>query len=296
MSKLGFVILHYLTDQLTVRCIESIRQTNTLSDYEVVVVDNGSENGSGELLRQQFAGQGLHFILLPKNLGFTAGCNAGYRYAKTQLDCDFIAFVNNDLCFTSDNILSVLEKDVGLYHAAVIGPKIVDLKKESADINPKKAGSYHPHKEMRKLHRKLTDMTVGIVLSFFDMDLLFFTAKNKLGQLIPPPQPHPGGDKPLSGVELHGSCLFFTPLYTGRFDGLQQVTFMYHEELLLRDAMEQAGLGMLYEPAIHTVHYGGCASAAVAKRPAKARRIRYIREKQSARQTLQYLSAAKEKR
>ena len=57
---------------------------------EVIVVDNGSTDGTREFLRERFPM--VRTVALPENRGFAAGSNAGAREARGE----FIAFLNND--------------------------------------------------------------------------------------------------------------------------------------------------------------------------------------------------------
>ena len=70
-------------------CLDSLRR-QTLEDFETIVVDNGSTDGSLELLRQEYP----EVTLLPlgENHGFAGACNAGIRAAQGQ----FIILLNND--------------------------------------------------------------------------------------------------------------------------------------------------------------------------------------------------------
>jgi GT2 family glycosyltransferase len=64
------------------------------TQLELVVVDNGSTDGSVELLRREFPGVVL--IALPQNLGFGEANNIALRRAL-QRGADFAALVNNDV-------------------------------------------------------------------------------------------------------------------------------------------------------------------------------------------------------
>ncbi len=60
-------------------------------DNEVIVVDNGSTDGSADFLRQHFPT--VRVIALPSNLGFGGGSNAGFRAAKN----DIVVLLNSDM-------------------------------------------------------------------------------------------------------------------------------------------------------------------------------------------------------
>ncbi len=63
---------------------------------EVIVVDNGSTDGSAEWLRTHYPE--VTVVALPKNLGFGGGSNAGFRAAKN----DVVVLLNSDMRVEAD--------------------------------------------------------------------------------------------------------------------------------------------------------------------------------------------------
>jgi len=66
----------------------------TYPDYEIVVVDNGSIDGSGQRLKTEFPG--CTYIFNEGNAGFSKGCNIGIRYAL-EAGFPYILLLNNDV-------------------------------------------------------------------------------------------------------------------------------------------------------------------------------------------------------
>lgn len=77
---------HFLDDCLT--ALE--RQTLPRHQYEVLLIDNGSTDGSVEFVRERFPG--VRVIELRANTGFTGANNAGFQLARGQ----YIVLLNND--------------------------------------------------------------------------------------------------------------------------------------------------------------------------------------------------------
>lgn len=70
-------------------CLESLRR-QTWRDFEVIVVDNGSQDDSLELLARDYPE--VRVLALGENRGFAGACNAGIRAARGE----FVVLLNND--------------------------------------------------------------------------------------------------------------------------------------------------------------------------------------------------------
>lgn len=70
---------------------------------EVLVVDNGSSDGSVEFVRQHFPQ--VKVLALPENLGFGGGSNAGFREAKN----DIVVLLNSDMRVDADFLRPLLD-------------------------------------------------------------------------------------------------------------------------------------------------------------------------------------------
>jgi len=71
-------------------CISSLRE-QTYPRVEIILVDNGSRDGSADYVRERFP-KGVTIIELPENIGYTGGNNAGIRSAHGE----YLAFLNDD--------------------------------------------------------------------------------------------------------------------------------------------------------------------------------------------------------
>jgi GT2 family glycosyltransferase len=70
---------------------------------EIIVVDNGSEDGSAQFLREHFPS--VRVLALDRNLGFGGGSNAGFRAAKN----DIVVLLNSDMRVEPDFLPPLLE-------------------------------------------------------------------------------------------------------------------------------------------------------------------------------------------
>src|SRR5437773_10300815 len=90
MPEISVVVVNLNRCELLGRCLESVWR-QTFSNFEVVVVDNGSTDGSMEFLRA-ISDPRLRLVSLSSNKGFAAGSNAAITVAKGR----YIATLNND--------------------------------------------------------------------------------------------------------------------------------------------------------------------------------------------------------
>ncbi len=87
--RLTVVIPNWNGERFLSTCLSSLRR-QTYRDFETVIVDNGSSDGSVEFVRRDFPE--LRVIPLPENRGFSGAVNAGIMAS----DAEYVALLNND--------------------------------------------------------------------------------------------------------------------------------------------------------------------------------------------------------
>ncbi len=89
MPQISVIIVNWNGKHLLDDCLVAMGR-QTFRDFESILVDNGSTDGSVDYVRTQFPE--VKILALPENLGFTGGNIAGYAQASG----DLIVLLNND--------------------------------------------------------------------------------------------------------------------------------------------------------------------------------------------------------
>ena len=104
-DQVTIVVLSWNRAAETVACLESLRQAD-LGGASVLLVDNGSRDGSVETIRRLFPE--LRVIALPENRGYAGGNNAGIR-AALEAGAEGVLLLNNDTCVAPDFLVALLD-------------------------------------------------------------------------------------------------------------------------------------------------------------------------------------------
>ena len=111
----SIIVVNWNTPALTTVCLENVRRY-TRVPYELIVVDNGSSDGSADIL-ERVAGVS-RLIRLPTNLGFAGGYNRGIEAAHPEND---VVLLNSD-AFVTRGWLQRLSACMVRKGAGLVGP------------------------------------------------------------------------------------------------------------------------------------------------------------------------------
>jgi len=120
--KVSIIILNWNGLEDTIECLESLKKI-TYSNYEVIVVDNGSKRNDAQVLQEKF-GDYIHLIRNDKNYGYTGGNNIAIRYVLKNYSPDYFLILNNDTVVAPDflgQMIKVAENDASI---GIAGPKV----------------------------------------------------------------------------------------------------------------------------------------------------------------------------
>src|SRR5690242_3607437 len=117
----SIVILNWNSFEVTLDCLHSLQKID-YPNFEMVVVDNGSVDGSPAKLLETMPE--IRLIQNSTNLGFAGGCNVGMRDALRR-GTDYVLLLNNDTVVAHDflsQLVRIAESDAKI---GAVSPKIL---------------------------------------------------------------------------------------------------------------------------------------------------------------------------
>lgn len=205
---------------MTCDCLHSIRMHTKDVNYEVIVVDNASTDGSVEHIKTHF--DGIRVISSDRNLGFGKANNKGALEARGK----YLFFLNSDTLLLNNAIhffYNYMErnKEVG----AVGGILLNEQGQVSFSYNRFPSPQTEIKYVLNKLFRRPT---------------------------IPTPPSQPVFVDFISGADL-----FIPKVIFERLNGFDFEFFMYYEETDLQKRMAKIGLTRVIIPDVHIMHLDG---------------------------------------
>lgn len=260
--KVCFVILHYKTYRDTIGCVKSINAIE--GGKNIIIVDNASNNGSFEKVKSKIKHyNNVYFIHNQNNLGFAAGNNIGYEFAKEHLKSNMIIICNNDVIFDDKYFITKLVNYYNNEDFDVAGPDIESLI-DGKHQNPMKF-------EQFDIHRINKEMFKYRLLAFFN-EIYIYDVLKKISEHITKFNKSSGGTIDNKNIMLHGSVVIFSPRFikNEKF-AFRPGTFLYLEENLLSDYCKKKDYKMVYLPNLHVFHKEDSSTNAVVSKSRKKR-------------------------
>ena len=120
MKTVGIVVLNWNGDELTIRCIESVKQSD-YAEWQLVVIDNGSTDGSPEKIARLLPD--VHLIRNPVNMGFAKATNQGIAWVLEH-GADYALILNNDTRIDPRMISHLVQMASACDDQAAVSPKM----------------------------------------------------------------------------------------------------------------------------------------------------------------------------
>src|SRR3989338_2974243 len=245
---LSIIILNYKQKGLLKQCLKGIVMAKPELTYEIIVIDNHSEDGSLAMVETMFLPEAetntsqpmlpiakplvippIKTIAALANDGFAAGNNLGIKAAKGK----YLMILNPDIALvpgTLEKMIVYLEENSKV---GVLGPKL---------INP----DGNVQDSCRRFPSLLTPLYRRTVFGKFPI------SKNPISHYLMKDFNH---NQIIEVDWLFGACLLFRKSVLAKIGLFDERFFMYFEDLDICRRIWKAGYQVIYFPLVELVHY-----------------------------------------
>lgn len=201
--NVSVIIVNYNGGQDILDCIESVLAARSAVDLEIIVVDNGSSDGSPEQIRARF--DDVNLLGLGENRGFAAACNAGISVAQAGT----ILLLNPDTVVRTNAIRLMYEELVKHTNWGIVGARMLN-----ANGVPYRAARRFPAPR-------------DIAIAATGLPKLFHSSRFFNGYLY--------GEREIENLDeveqVEGSCLMISEVARKAVGNLDEQFFIFFEEV-----------------------------------------------------------------
>lgn len=188
MVKISVLMLNWNTSFHTIECLKSF-QRQSFKNFEIVLVDNGSEVKDYLKLREFVKKIKLNVKLrrLEKNAGITGGMDYAYKFARG----DYVIFMNNDMIVVNDFLSEILAPFKRHDDVGAVVPKVKFWDNGPTDEVQFSGGKLTfygtlMNKEMEKYGKKFYDRESKVDVATAACFLVTKKVLRELGEIFPP--------------------------------------------------------------------------------------------------------------
>lgn len=120
MSEVAAIIINRNTKRFLRDCIDSILEQDYDGRILIWVVDNGSTDGSLEMLLNEYPG--VHIVANAGNVGYGRACNQG----ASKVVSDYLLFMNSDTVLSTDTVTEIVRLFKASHTTGIIGPRVLN--------------------------------------------------------------------------------------------------------------------------------------------------------------------------
>ncbi len=230
-DQVAIVVVNWNRSRETIDCLESLEQAD-LGGASVLVVDNGSRDGSVDAIRARFPGREI--VALEHNMGFAGGSNAGMR-AALAAGAEGVLLLNND---------------------AVVAPDFLGWLLDVMNTTPRCAAASSAVMRMDRPEM------LEVAYTQLRFDLRYVVQLIGVNAL-----PGEGFDRRRE-VEVAVACCLLLSAEALRTVGLfDEAYFAYHEDVDWCIRARRAGYRIVYEPCSRVFHRQSSSTSRLRPRP-----------------------------
>jgi len=228
--KLSIIIVNYNVRHFLAHCLLSAKKAVSNIDAEIIVLDNASEDGSKEMMSEEFAD--IRYIYLDENVGFSKANNIGIKESKGE----YVLLLNPDTVVAEDAFEQCIEFMDGHQDCGGLGVRMLDG--NGVFLPESKRGLPTPAVAFYKIFGLAQVFPKSRVFGQYHLGYLDETNIHEVDV-------------------LSGAFMFMRKTSLEKAGLLDETFFMYGEDIDLSFRLTQAGYKNYYLPAAKIIHYKG---------------------------------------
>lgn len=230
MSDISICIVSYQTRDLLRACLRSIHETVPPLSFEIIVVDNHSEDGTLEMLKEEFPD--VRLLVNNENTGYTRPNNQALRESRGR----YVVLLNPDTLVKPNAIAELFSFLETHPQVGIVGPKVLN-----------RDGTLQ--KQCRRSEARPWDS----ICYFSGLSRLFPHDKRFAGYLMT----YLDEDLTHEAEAVSGSCMMIRREVIEQVGYLDELFFAYQEDTDYCRRVRLAGWKVYYNPSAQIIHYGG---------------------------------------
>lgn len=234
--KLSIIIVSWNTADTTLKCIQSIKSKLFNFNYEIIVVDNASDDNTLNLLKTD---KNLKIVKNKTNLGYGKGNNSGAKIAKGK----YLLYLNSDMELVDNKLVEMYKYLTENPDIGIIAPKFLNV-----DLSPQ--GSVWPPQTLSNAFKE------------------FWLGKHKTYSKYVPQSM-----EPVEVFSVSGGAIMISKSLFNEIGGWDKRYFMYFEDLELCRQIRKLGYKIYYYPGCKVVHRHGVSGKTLADSANQWRRL-----------------------
>jgi GT2 family glycosyltransferase len=235
MTTVSIVIVNYNVKYFLARCISSILDSKINANLDIIIIDNGSSDGSEEYITTTY-GHKIKYIYNPINQGFAKANNQGFQHAKG----DFILVLNPDTIIAEDTLQKCIDYLLLHPNVGALGVRMIDG-----------SGQFLPESK-RAIPSLWTSFTKisGLSDLFPQSDLFTGYYLGNINELD------------TANVQVLSGAFMMLPKHViHEVNGFDEDYFMYGEDIDLCVKIKKLGFDICYFPETTIIHFKGESSS-----------------------------------
>lgn len=230
--KLSIILVSYNTKELLLRCLSSILNSIENVDFEIIVVDNNSKDGSTKEVHNRFPR--IKLIENQSNRGFAAANNQGLRLMRGE----YALLLNPDTLMTDSSLSKMIEFIRENPKTGIVGCRILN---PDRSLQP----SAFPIPSLKDL------ILSGFAASWISVGRYVQRHSNRHYM------PH---KRPVRVGWVSGACLLIRKETMEEIGLLDENFFLFSEDVDWCIRAQRRGWDVVYYPHATIIHYGGQSS------------------------------------